>query len=191
MGGMMHETSGSSDPGVTCPHCGQAEPAGTRFCTRCGLPTDAAPPGAPRARSATRALLIAVLAVTGLVGLVIVTFFLLPPPYLKVPDIQPVVRVSRVADFPVGTSRLVTWGERAVLVIRREEAAFFAVQGTSPGDGCFLEWNADALRIESPCTYAVYDFDGNVVTGLTRTPLQRYRVFERDGVLYVTDLTHG
>jgi nitrite reductase/ring-hydroxylating ferredoxin subunit len=128
-----------------------------------------------------------VIGVGVLAALVVVAFFLLPPPYLQVPDIQQVVRVARIDEFPVGTSRMVTWGERAVLVVRRDEAAFFAVQGTSPSDGCFLDWNAEALRIESPCTYVVYDLDGNVVTGLTRTPLGRYRVFERDGVLYVTE----
>jgi len=29
--------------------------------------------------------------------------------------------------------------------------------------------------------------DGNVVEGLTRTPLRRFRVFERSGTLYVTE----
>ena len=185
----MHERSEQAESGLTCPHCGHVVPVGTRFCTRCGLPTDAAgTEAAPaRPRTGTRPLLIGVVGVSALVVLVIVTFFLLPPPYLQVPDIQQVVRVARVEEFPVGTSRMVTWGTRAILVVRRDETGFFAVQGTSPSDGCFLHWDADALRIESPCTYAVYDLDGNVVTGLTRTPLGRYRVFERDGVLFVTE----
>jgi len=139
------------------------------------------------ASRATRPVLWAVLGASTLIALVIVAFFLLPPPYLKVPDVQPVVRVARLSEFPVGTSRMVTWGNRSVLVVRRDAAAFFAVQGTAPSDGCFLEWNPEALRIESPCTYVVYDLDGNVVEGLTRTPLRRFRVFERSGTLYVTE----
>jgi nitrite reductase/ring-hydroxylating ferredoxin subunit len=132
-------------------------------------------------------LLVGVLGVAGFIGLVVIAFFLLPPPYLQVPDLQPVARVARVADVPVGTSRMVTWGARSVLVVRRDSVTFFAVQGTAPNDGCFLQWNRDALRIESPCSYVVYDLDGNVVEGLTRIPLRRYRVFERAGTLYVTE----
>lgn len=139
------------------------------------------------ARRSTRPLLAGVLGVSGFVILVAVGLYLLPPPHLKVPELEPVARVARVADVPVGTSRMVTWGARSVLVVRRDELGFFAVQGTAPSDGCFLQWNREALRIESPCTHVVYDLDGNVVEGLTRVPLQRYRVFERAGTLYVTE----
>jgi nitrite reductase/ring-hydroxylating ferredoxin subunit len=138
-------------------------------------------------RKATRPLLAGVLGVSAFVALVVVALFLLPPPHLQVPETEPVVRVGRLADFAEGTSRMVTWGARSVLVVRRDETSFFAVQGNAPSDGCFLHWNPDALRIESPCTYVVYDLDGNVVEGLTRIPLRRYRVFERAGNLYVTE----
>lgn len=139
------------------------------------------------ARRGPRPVLAGVLGVSALAVLIVVFLFLLPPPYLQVPDLQPVARVARVDDVPVGTSRMVTWGARSVLVVRRDERTFFAVQGTAPSDGCYLRWNRAALRIESPCSYVVYDLDGNVVEGLTRVPLQRYRVFERDGTLYVTE----
>jgi len=185
----MTEASAGGGAGVTCPHCGHDEPADTRFCTRCGLPTDAAAPSAgTRSRwRGARPIQAGVLGVAGLVALVVVAFFLIPPPHLKVPEIQPVVRVARVADFPVGTARMVTWGARSVLVVRRDELGFFAVQGTAPNDGCFLEWDREALRIQSPCSYVVYDLDGNVVEGLTRVPLRRFRVFQRAGTLYVTE----
>jgi len=184
---MTEPTAGG--PQAVCASCGNEEPAGTRFCTRCGLPMDRQGGGLTGvATRATRPVLWAVLGASALITFVIIAFFLLPPPYLKVPDIQPVVRVARLAEFPEGTSRMVTWGERSVLVVRRDAESFFAVQGTAPSDGCFLEWDPEALRIESPCTYVVYDLDGNVVEGLTRTPLQRFRVFERDGTLYVTEI---
>jgi len=173
---------------VICPACGHTNVDGAKHCMECGvaLGTAVASPAMPRRRTSL-ALLVTVLGVSALLGAALVAFFLLPPPHLKVPDIQPVVRVARAQDFPIGTSRVVTWGARTVLVVRRDLHTYFAVQGASSADGCFLKWDAEALRIESPCTYIVYDLDGNVVTGLTRTPLQRYRVFEREGVVYVTE----
>jgi len=113
------------------------------------------------------------------------TFYILPGEHLEIPQAQPAVRVAREADFPVASSRMVRWGERAILVIRWTADRFVAVQGTAPSDGCLLEWEEEALRIVSPCSYVVYDLKGRPVTGLSTRPLQGYPVFLRDGVVYV------
>ena len=125
------------------------------------------------------------LALTGIVlGMAL---YVLPGEQLAIPKLQPAVRVLREADFPVGASRLVRWGERVILVVRREEQQYFAVHGVSPSDGCILEWEEQSSRVHSPCSYVVYDLHGNVVTGLTTAPLTRYGVFVRDGTVYVTE----
>lgn len=113
------------------------------------------------------------------------TLYVMPGEHLEIPEAQPAVRVAREADFPVSGSRMVRWGERAILVIRSSTDRFVAVQGTAPSDGCLLEWEEEALRIVSPCTYVVYDLEGRPVTGLSTRPLQGYPVFLRDGVVYV------
>ena len=112
--------------------------------------------------------------------------YLLPPEQLQLAELQPAYRVGREADFPVGASRLVNWGDRAVLTIRTSEQAYTALQGTAPSDGCILNWDPTSLRVYSPCSYLVYDLHGNVVRGLTTVPLQRYAVFVRAGIVYVT-----
>jgi hypothetical protein len=112
--------------------------------------------------------------------------YLLPPEQLQLAELQPAYRVARETDFPVGASRVVNWGERVVLTIRTSEQAYFALQGTAPSDGCILKWDPASLRVYSPCSYLVYDLHGNVVRGLTTVPLQRYEVFIRSGVVYVT-----
>jgi len=118
--------------------------------------------------------------------LIAVAFYLLPPKHLQLAELQRAYRVGPVADFPVGASRVVNWGERIVLVIRTEEQAFAALQATAPTDGCLLNWDERSQRVSSPCGYLVYDLHGNVVRGLTTLPLQRYRVFVLDDVVYVT-----
>ena len=112
--------------------------------------------------------------------------YLLPADYHQIPGLQPGTRVAREADFPIGTSRLVNWGDLVILVVRRGEDEYFALQGASPSDGCILWWDEEAQRVVSPCTYLVYDLFGNAVVGLSRTPLRRYPVFVRGGTVYVT-----
>lgn len=111
--------------------------------------------------------------------------YLLPPERLQLAELQPAYVVAPVAQFPVGASRVVDWGEHVILVVRTGEQAYAGVQGTSPTDGCILNWDPTSLRVLSPCSYIVYDLQGNVVRGLTTVPLQRYPVFVRDGVVYV------
>ncbi len=112
--------------------------------------------------------------------------YVLPTDPLQIPELQPAARVMRVADFPVGTSRIINWGDRIILVVRSPNQGFVALQGTSPTDGCILRWDPEALRVVSPCAHLIYDLFGNVVTGLSTAPLQRYSVFVRGEFVYVT-----
>jgi hypothetical protein len=130
--------------------------------------------------------LLAGIVVLMVVGLALTAFlYLLPPERLQLPELQPAYIVAPEAQFPVGSSRLVDWGSQAILVVRTGEQAFAGLQGTSPSDGCILDWDPTSLRVLSPCAYLVYDLQGNVVRGLTTVPLQRYPVFVRDSVVYV------
>lgn len=115
-----------------------------------------------------------------------IALYVLPTAPLQIPELQPAIRVARDAEFPAGASRVVNWGERIILVVRSPDQGYVALQGTSPMDGCILRWDVDALRVVSPCSYVVYDLFGNVVTGLSTAPLQRYSVFVRSGFVYVT-----
>jgi nitrite reductase/ring-hydroxylating ferredoxin subunit len=113
--------------------------------------------------------------------------YVLPTDPLQIPEMQPAARVMRVADFPVGASRVINWGERIILVVRSPDQGFVALQGTSPTDGCILRWDPESLRVVSPCAHLIYDLFGNVVTGLSTAPLQRYEVFVRGEFVYVTE----
>ena len=111
--------------------------------------------------------------------------YLIPPPPLQLAELQPAFQVAAEADMPVGGSRLVNWGDRAILVVRTDQQAYAAVQADAPNDGCLLRWDPTSLRIVSPCSYLVYDLHGDVVRGLTTVPLERYSVFVRDGIVYL------
>jgi nitrite reductase/ring-hydroxylating ferredoxin subunit len=110
-----------------------------------------------------------------------------PAEPLSNPELQPVIRIADEAGFPVGSSRARNWGNRAILVIRADSLRYFALEGTSPADGCLLRWDPDALRVTSPCSYEVYDLRGAVVSGLSTRSLKQYSVSIRDGVIYVSE----
>jgi hypothetical protein len=111
--------------------------------------------------------------------------YLTPADYLQVPELQPALRVASEGAIPVGGSRVVTWGPRVILVVRSGESTYSALEGVSPVDGCILRWDAESMRVVSPCAFVVYDLNGNVVRGLTRKPLQRYAAFPRQGSIFV------
>ena len=118
-------------------------------------------------------------------ALLVVFLYLLPPEQLQLPELQPALRVGPVGTLPVGAGRTVRWGDQVILVVRTDTSRYAALKGVAPTDGCMLQWSPTALRIESPCSYIVYDLHGNVVRGLTTVPLTRYPTFVRDDVLYV------
>ncbi len=116
-----------------------------------------------------------------------VGLYVAPSEHLEIPELQPVIRVAREEDFPVGASRTRNWGDEVVLIIRPDSTRYFALQGISPADGCILRWDGASSRIFSPCKYIVYDLRGDVVAGLSTRALKRYTVFVRDDVIYVSE----
>lgn len=130
-------------------------------------------------------LLGGILVLMAAIALLAVILYLLPPEELQLPELQPALRVAPISALPVGAGRTVRWGDQVILVVRADTDRFAALEGVAPTDGCMLQWSPTALRIESPCSYIVYDLHGNVVRGLTTVPLTRYTTFVRDDVLYV------
>ena len=146
------------------------------------------PGEAPRPRLGFNELLLGGVVLVTLTGIALgLVLYLLPADYLTIRGTEPGVRVAALSDLPVGASRIVSWGERILLVIRSEDEQFTALQGTSPVDACLLQWDTASRRVYSPCRDLVYDLHGNVVTGLTTRPLRRYDVRVLGGVLYVVD----
>ena len=137
--------------------------------------------------SFNRLLLSGVVLIMVVLGGMAALFFVFPSTTLEIPELQPVIRITREADFPVGGSRIRVWGDRTILVVRPDEGRYFALQGTSPADGCVLRWELTSLSIYSPCRHVVYNLRGDVIAGMSTQPLRRYPVSVRDGVVYVSE----
>jgi nitrite reductase/ring-hydroxylating ferredoxin subunit len=131
-------------------------------------------------------LMIGLLVLLGFMLAVFAVFYAVPADHLELPERQSAFRMGRADDIPIGESRVSNWGEEIILLVRVAEDEFRAVQGTSTLDGCILDWDADALRVVSPCGYQVYDLRGRAVVGLTTRPLRRYEVSVQRGLVFVT-----
>jgi nitrite reductase/ring-hydroxylating ferredoxin subunit len=142
-------------------------------------------PGTPPSAGFNEYLLGGVVGLTVFAILLTIGLYLLPGDPLQIPELQPAVRVATEADFRIGSSRVVNWGKEVILVVRSGGNHYDALQGTSPVDGCLLQWDPASIRVLSPCKFVVYDLHGNVVRGLTTVPLHRYTVFVRQGTVYV------
>ena len=121
-------------------------------------------------------------------GALAIVVFLLPARHAEAPEQASAATVSAEEDFPVGSSRVVSWGERIIIVVRRGERDYYALQGTAPTDGCILDWDVGSGRVISPCSNLAFDVHGNALSGLSTAPLRRYAVFLRNDVVYVTDI---
>jgi nitrite reductase/ring-hydroxylating ferredoxin subunit len=141
----------------------------------------------PRERDLSTYVLNSMVVVVFLIGFAIAALYTNPPEHLIIPQREIASRVSRVEDFPVGSSRLATLGDQPILVVRLAEHDYQALEGVSPVDGCLLRWDSEALRVASPCGHQLYNLRGHAEEGLTTEPLQRYSVFVRNDVVYVTD----
>ncbi|MGD2217067.1 MAG: Rieske (2Fe-2S) protein [Gemmatimonadales bacterium] len=120
-------------------------------------------------------------------AVIAMAFYVNPAENLDIPEVQPAIRVAREADFLVGSSRIRSWGDEVILIVRLDSSRYFALQATSPADGCILRWDPESSRIYSPCRYMVYDLRGDVVAGLSTQALKRFAVSVREGVIYVSE----
>jgi nitrite reductase/ring-hydroxylating ferredoxin subunit len=114
-------------------------------------------------------------------------FYVNPAQHLDIPQVQPAIRVAPEANFPVGSSRIRTWGDEVILTVRLDSTRYFALQAICPADGCILRWDPESSRIYSPCKYMVYDLRGDVVAGLSTQALKRFAVSVREGDVYVSE----
>ncbi|HSH46080.1 MAG TPA: Rieske (2Fe-2S) protein [Longimicrobiales bacterium] len=106
--------------------------------------------------------------------------------------------VGPLVDFPVGTTRKVTypdpdpdpWGgltvRNAAWVRREREDAFTAFSVYCTHTGCPVAWEEDAGLFLCPCHGGVFDRDGDVAAGPPPRPLDRASVRVRNGRVEVS-----
>lgn len=95
------------------------------------------------------------------------------------------VEIEGASDMPVGQSRTMQVGGRAVVVVRKR-TGFKAFSASCTHLGCLVVWDSSRSEFLCPCHAAVFDEDGGVVSGPPPAPLPEYKIKEIGDRVYVS-----
>lgn len=84
--------------------------------------------------------------------------------------------VGKVSDFAVNSGKIVRFGSKPVLVIRRSENEWRAFSGVCTHLNCTVQYEQARHQIWCACHNGFYDLNGKVVSGPPPRPLEEYQV---------------
>jgi len=125
-------------------------------------------------------------AVTTIVGMGVPVIGYLLPPLRKASGTGEPTVVGVVADFPVGTGKVVPVDDKPVIVVNTSVGGVKAFSAICTHLGCVVNWDAKKNVIHSPCHDGLFNpVTGAVVGGPPPRPLPAYELTLKDGKVYV------
>ena len=111
--------------------------------------------------------------------------YLLPPQRSNLGSNDPIM-VGAVADFTVGTGKVVSVNDKPVIVVNTSAGGIKAFSAICTHLGCVVNWDAKRNVIHSPCHDGLFNpVTGAVVGGPPPRPLPAYELTVKDGKVYV------
>ncbi len=109
--------------------------------------------------------------------------------YLKPPKQAEVevsnVKVGLVKDIEKNTGTIVRFGNKPVILIRKEDGEFRAFDGTCTHLDCTVQYRKDLSVIWCACHNGKYDLNGRNIEGPPPKPLEEYRVIVKGDEVFV------
>jgi Rieske Fe-S protein len=84
------------------------------------------------------------------------------------------VTAGKSADFKLNSGRIIKFGSSPVLLIRVAETEWRAFSAVCTHLNCTVQYRGEQRQIWCACHNAVYDINGNVVSGPPPKPLEEY-----------------
>lgn len=111
--------------------------------------------------------------------------YLLPAQHQNASASDPTM-VGTVADFAVGTGKVVSVSDKPVIIVNTTAGGIKAFSAICTHLGCVVAWNAKKNVIQSPCHDGLFNpVTGAVVGGPPPRPLPAYELTIKDGKVYV------
>lgn len=125
---------------------------------------------------------------TGLVAwagtLVYPIFKYLDPPEAKEEKISS-LKIGAVEDMTKDTGKIVKYGNKPVIVIRKETGEYVAFTAECTHLSCLVQYRKDLGQIYCACHNGKYDLNGRNVSGPPPAPLSRYNVSIKNNEVFI------
>jgi Rieske Fe-S protein len=100
--------------------------------------------------------------------------------YLIPPEVQEVsvnsITVGEIQDFPINSSKIIRFGRKPILVIRKQNGDFRALAATCTHLDCNVQYKSDTEQIWCACHNGFYNVEGKNISGPPPRPLAQYQV---------------
>jgi Rieske Fe-S protein len=110
--------------------------------------------------------------------------YMIPPdaPELNINRIE----VGTLADFPLGSSKIIRMGRKPVLILRKKDGNFKALEATCTHLDCTVQFKRETEQVWCACHNGFYDVEGRNVSGPPPRPLGRFNVVLKDDKVIIT-----
>ena len=110
--------------------------------------------------------------------------FLIPP---KQPDLNVnSVDAGPLDAFQTNSSRILRFGRKPVLIIRKKSGDFKALSATCTHLDCNVQYKQDTEQVWCACHNGFYDLEGRNISGPPPKPLPQYDVTVKDQKVFIT-----
>lgn len=100
--------------------------------------------------------------------------------YLIPPAVQEVsvnsITVGVIQDFPINSSKIIRFGRKPIIVIRKINGDFRALAATCTHLDCNVQYKSDTEQIWCACHNGFYNIEGKNISGPPPKPLAQYQV---------------
>ena len=86
------------------------------------------------------------------------------------------VKAGKVNDFEPNSGKIIKFGRKPVLLVRKENGEFKALSAVCTHLDCIVQYKNDSKRIYCACHNGLYDLNGQNVSGPPPRPLTEYDV---------------
>ncbi|MBT3300206.1 MAG: Rieske 2Fe-2S domain-containing protein [Candidatus Marinimicrobia bacterium] len=100
--------------------------------------------------------------------------FLIPPKMAKLNVSS--IEVGLISDFPKSSSKIVRFGRKPIIVIRKESGDFKALEATCTHLDCNVQFKSETEQIWCACHNGLYDIEGKNISGPPPKPLAQFKV---------------
>jgi cytochrome b6-f complex iron-sulfur subunit len=100
--------------------------------------------------------------------------------YLLPPEVQEVsvknINIGEINEFPINSSKIVRFGRKPVLVVRKDSGEFRALSAKCTHLDCNVQYKSDTKQIWCACHNGFYNLEGKNISGPPPEPLSQYIV---------------